>query len=406
MIYGFSMTPTALATPEFLETIKVVDADTHIAEPPDLWTSRMSKKKWGDLIPHLVYDERLGFDRWMVGDRKLTGVANWAVAGWPEHPPSFPRTIEEADQGSFYAKERLERMDEYGVWAAALYPNLLAFSNHAFMRLGDPQLMLETVQAYNDFLTDFATEAPERFILLSALPFWDVEASVKEIHRCADKGHHGILFIGKPHKIGMPPIGDDHWAPIFAACQELKWSVNYHTGFADFTEEEFVAMLSRNKERSDYAKLSALGMLNNGESICDTIMSGVCHKFPDVNFVSVESGFGWLPSFVECMDWQWLNSGARDAYPEREMPSFYFRRQVYGMFWFEKEAVRRIMDLYPDNLMFETDFPHPTSLSPGPASTSKNPKDMVKDVFEGVPADLARKILHENGARLYHLDGK
>jgi hypothetical protein len=27
--------------------IPVVDTDTHITEPPDLWTSRMSKQKWG-----------------------------------------------------------------------------------------------------------------------------------------------------------------------------------------------------------------------------------------------------------------------------------------------------------------------------------------------------------------------
>ena len=34
---------------------------------------------------------------------------------------------------------------------------------------------------------------------------------------------------------------------------------------------------------------------------------------------------------LESLDWQWLNSGARDAYPERKlMPSEYIQRQVYG----------------------------------------------------------------------------
>jgi hypothetical protein len=112
-------------------------------------------------------------------------------------------------------------------------------------------------------------------------------------------------------------------------------------------------------------------LLNNAEAIADVIMSGVCKRYPGLKFVSVESGFGWVPAFVESMDWQWLNSGASKAYPDYEMPSEYFRRQVFGMFWFEHDAVRRIMDLYPDNLMFETDFPHPTSLSPGPASAPR-----------------------------------
>ena len=28
-----------------------------------------------------------------------------------------------------------------------------------------------------------------------------------------------------------------------------------------------------------------------------------------------------------------------------ELPSFYFRRQVYGSFWFEKDTVNRMIDL-------------------------------------------------------------
>jgi predicted TIM-barrel fold metal-dependent hydrolase len=163
-------------------------------------------------------------------------------------------------------------------------------------------------------------------------------------------------------------------------------------------------MLSRTADRTDYAKLSCLAMLGNAEAIVDVILSGVCHRYPGVNFVSVESGYGWLPSFVESMDWQWLNSGAAKAYPEREMPSVYFRRQVFGMFWYERDCVRRLFDLYPDNIMFETDFPHPTSLSPGPASSAKNPRDVVRETFAGVPEDIARKILWGNAARVYHLD--
>ena len=257
-------------------------------------------------------------------------------------------------------------MDEYGIYCQALYPNLLAFSHHAFMEIKDPKLQIACIQAYNDHLVDFASVDPKRFVLLAALPFWNVEESVKEIERCAEIGHHGILFIAKPHKMGLPRISDEHWTPIFDATQDKGWSVNFHTGFADFSEAEFKSMLSRHADRRDYARLSAFAYLNNAEAIAEVVMSGLCKRYPGLKFVSVESGFGWVPAFVESMDWQWLNSGASKAYPDYELPSEYFRRQIFGMFWFEHEAVRRIMDLYPDNLMFETDFPHPTSLSPGP----------------------------------------
>ena len=384
-------------------TVPIIDADTHLSEPPDLWMSRMSSKKWGDDIPHLVMDERLGMERWVVGGRKLTSVANWAVAGWPEHPPSHPPSIADADPGAFYAPERLERMDEYGIYAQVLYPNLLAFSHHAFTNVS-PAFAEACVAAYNDFLLDFASVDPDRFILLQSLPFWDLEASIREIERGAGRGFRGVLFIAKPHKLGLPPLSDEHWSPLFARLEELAWSVNFHTGFAEFSEEDFRAMLSRNADRRDYAKLSAVQYLNNAEAIAEVAMSGLAHRHPKLNFVSVESGFGWIPSFVESMDWQWLNSGAAKTFPELEMPSFYFRRQIYGMFWFETDSLRCQVDLFPDNLMFETDFPHPTSLSPGPASPSKIPSVVARDFFKGLPEELERKILWENAARVYHVD--
>ena len=334
-----------------------------------------------------------------MGGKRLTSVANWAVAGWHEHPPSHPPSIAEADPGAFYAPDRLARMDEYGIYAQVLYPNLLAFSHHAFTGVSE-EFALECVQVYNDFLVDFASEDPNRFILLASLPFWDVEASIAEIDRCADKGFRGVLFIAKPYKLGLPPLSDGHWDPLFARLQELGWSMNFHTGFAEFSEDDFKAMLSRKADRRDYARLSAIVYLNNAEAIAEVVMSGVAHRFPGLNFVSVESGFGWVPSFVESMDWQWLNSGAHEAFPDMEMPSFYFRRQVYGMFWFETEALKRQVDLFPDNLMFETDFPHPTSLSPGPASPSDAPSAVAAKFVEGLPEELARKILWGNAARV------
>ena len=387
-----------------ISSIPVFDADSHIAEVPDLWTSRLPMSKWGDDVPHVVYDKRLKRDRWVIGGRMLTSVANWAVAGWNEFPPEHPPTVDDADPGAFEPGPRLQRMDEYGIYCQALYPNLLAFSHHAFMQIKDPKLQIACIQAYNDHLVDFASVDPKRFVLLAALPFWNVEESVKEIERCAEIGHHGILFIAKPHKMGLPRISDEHWTPIFDATQDKDWSVNFHTGFADFSEAEFKSMLSRHADRRDYARLSAFAYLNNAEAIAEVVMSGLCKRYPGLKFVSVESGFGWVPAFVESMDWQWLNSGASQAYPDYELPSEYFRRQIFGMFWFEHEAVRRIMDLYPDNLMFETDFPHPTSLSPGPASAAQYPHETVAAVFEGIPEDITRKVLWENAAKLYHLE--
>src|SRR5260370_5179711 len=163
--------------------IRGFDPDSRLAEGADLWTSRLASSRWGDDVPHVVFDERLVRGRWVIGGRMLTRVAKWAVAGWNELPPEHPPTVADADPGAFEPGPRLQRMDEYGIYCQALYPNLLAFSHHAFMAIKDPALQIECVRAYNDHLVEFASADPKRFVLLTALPFWNVEESVKESER-------------------------------------------------------------------------------------------------------------------------------------------------------------------------------------------------------------------------------
>ena len=218
-------------------------------------------------------------------------------------------------------------------------------------------------------------------------------------------GHRGVLFIGKPYKVGLPPLDDDHWEPLFKEVQARELSLNFHTGFSDYTEEEFVGQLGKDTTRAGYARSTALQSLGLAETLADVTTSQVCVKYPDLKMVIVESGVGWIRYMLELLDWQWVNSGAQAADPGRELPSFYFHRQIYGSFWFERESVSRIADLYQDNLMFETDFPHPTSLSPGPISSAATPRETVESTLAGLDESIKRKLMYENAAKLYHVTG-
>jgi uncharacterized protein len=389
-----------------IDGVDIIDTDTHVMEPPDLWTSRMSAARWGDDVPHLVFDERHGRDRWLVGGRKVTSVANWAVAGWHEFPPSHPPRLEDADPAAYDAKARLAQMDRYGIYATVLYPNLLAFTLWAFMGIRDTDLRLACIRAYNDFQAEFAAAAPDRLVALTVLPIWDAADSVAELERAYELGHRGILFIGKPHKLGLPKLDDPHWTPLFKAAEERGLSVNFHTAFQEMTEEDYRNQLSRGVSRAGYAKVSSLSMIGLAETVADLLLTDVCVAHPDLTFVIVESGFGWLPYFLETLDWQWVNSGAANANPGREPPSFYFRRQVLGTFWYERDMIGDMIRRYPDNVMFETDFPHPTSLSPGPASSSEAPRIMAAASLAGLDDAVVRKVLYGNAARVYHVAGR
>ena len=59
---------------------------------------------------------------------------------------------------------------------------------------------------------------------------------------------------------------------------------------------------------------------------------------------------------------------------------------------------------FADNILYETDYPHPTSMSPGPASIARAPREYIEQTFGELPRATLDKVLHDNAARVYHLD--
>ncbi len=383
------------------ERYAVADVDSHIIEPADLWTSRVSQK-WGDLVPHVRFHERRQEDYWYIGDHKLYGVGAFAQAQWHEFPPSHPRKLSEAFLPAVDASARLAYNDEVGVHYQVLYPNILGFHSHVFLKNMDAALATECVRAYNDWLVEWCSADSTRLVPMMMLPFWDVDEAVAEMKRAYDLGHKGVLFAARYDKVGLPRLVDDHWEPLLAQAQEMGLSMNFHVGFLN-APEDLKGAVDQSK-KMDFTRESSLVLLGNAQNIAEVVLSGVCHRYPDLKFVSVENGAGWLPFLGESMDWQWLNVGAHKDYPDRLLPSEYLYRQVYGMFWFEHDAVRAVIDKLADNLMFETDFPHATSLSPGPASESPSPRDVVERALGDLPDEIVGKVLQHTATQLYQLE--
>ena len=180
-------------------------------------------------------------------------------------------------------------------------------------------------------------------------------------------------------------------------------AINFHVGSGGLDE---LAGFEGNGRQANIAQGSVKMFMANVRQVCEVIVSGICHRHPNLKIVSVEAGIGWLPFVLEALDWQWFNNGANIEHPEYDLkPSEYFKRQIYAPFWFEKgsalDAIRRVG---ADNFLYETDFPHPTSMSPGPASVAQVPKDFVEDVFTQLSEEDARKVLHDNAVKVYNLD--
>jgi uncharacterized protein len=381
------------------DRIRAIDTDTHITEPPDVWTARVSTAKWGDSVPHV---RRQGpRDVWFIRDEPVGAPGFTTMAGFDGSIPDGPKGYDDVLQSSWDAHARLAHMDAEGIYAQVLYPNVGGFGSGGFLKLKEPELMLECVRAYNDFLIDWCSADPKRLIPVAAMPFWDVGECVKEVERAVAKGHRAVLAASQPDAWGEPPLGSQHWDPFWAAVQETGVPISFHIGGGDLSEL-FVDPHGLGM-RANFARVSSMIFMQNVTCIADLIFGGVCHRFPELKLVSVESGVGWIPSYLEAADWQFVNSETRREHPEYDLlPSEYFRRQIYGCFWFECQGARAALEAFPDNLMWETDFPHPTCQHPGlQGGLAEHPADYAERAFEGVPDATIERVLHDTAAKLY-----
>lgn len=377
---------------------EIIDVDTHITEPPDLWTSRVPASM-ADRVPYVDKDHR-GFDAWFLNGERIASVGFTATAGWGE-PVSDggPATYDQLHPAAADPAARLEYMDSERIWAMVLYPNVGGFGNQRFLALDDADLMLACVQAYNDFQTDFASADPRRLLPVTALPFWDIDATVAEIERCHDLGHRGVLFTGEPESFDQPFLSDTHWDPLWAVAQERGLPVSFHIGSGDFEKDFSPARIRSQGFATAYARVSANLFLGNGFHLTELLFSGVLARFPELQVVSVESGIGWVPFMLEALDHQFHEAGLAHARPDLEMlPSEYFARQVYACYWFEQVGPQRLIEtIGADRILFETDFPHPTCLY-------GNVWEAIDGGLAGHSDEVRRKILWDNARDLYSVE--
>jgi predicted TIM-barrel fold metal-dependent hydrolase len=188
---------------------------------------------------------------------------------------------------------------------------------------------------------------------------------------------------------------------VFAQAQEIGLPINFHiaAGSGPMRFHELPSFAQR-------AKINALLCFENAGAISEIIVSGVCHRFPDLKFVAVESGVGWIPFLLEVLDYSWKLMKVTDESPEFDLlPSEYFARQIYGTFSFETdESLARTIDLIGDqNLLYSTDFPH-EHMHPEPTNTPVTPGRFVREPWEHLPEDTVRKVFHDNAARLDGLE--
>jgi predicted TIM-barrel fold metal-dependent hydrolase len=221
---------------------------------------------------------------------------------------------------------------------------------------------------------------------------------VREAQRSESLGLRGVNLTADPQDVGAPDLANRAWDPLWEACSALRMPVHFHIG-ASLTTMNYFGTYPWDSHDDD-TKLAIGGTLlfiGNARVVVNIICSGMLDRFPELKIVSVESGAGWVPFILEALDYEMSENAPAARQALSLLPSEYFKRQMYATVWFERNNLAAIVaSVGEDNVMFETDFPHPTCLYPDPLKTA------AENMRELSPA-VQRKILGETAAKLYRL---
>ncbi|HEX4377339.1 MAG TPA: amidohydrolase family protein [Steroidobacteraceae bacterium] len=376
-----------------LEGIKIVDTDTHITEAPDLFTSR-APGKFKDKVPKVRRVN--GTDRWFVGDRDFGTLGGNVIKADNNKllgRLAFP-TIDEGHAGAWDTKHRLRAMDDMGVWAQICYQNSGVTQAGSLMSLGDPELALAIIKIYNDAAAERQEESGQRLFTMAHLPLWDKAAMEAEARRCIDIGLKGFVLPDTPERLKIPSFVHDYWTPLLEMCSDKGVPINFHLNAAIDPNALTWEGFAFEQTLSVVATMFSIG---NAATLGNWVVSGRLDQHPKLKIGLIESGMGWVPFALEALEHQFDEMLPAKSKILKRRPWQYFRDHFWVTFWFESIAPKLLLEtIGVDKVLFETDFPHPTSLYPGV-------QEHIVDTLGGYDKSVKKKVLETNAARLYNL---
>ena len=376
---------------------RLVSADGHVVEPPDLWTKYLPPR-FHDRAPKLVKDPK-GGDAWELvpgtPPMPLGLVTNAGRYGKRyEELEWYGSTYDTIMAGSYQGKARLDEQDFDGLDAEVLFPSQRTMG--AFMAQEDDAYHLAGLEAYNTWMHDeFMAVDPDRLIGLAQMPAVDAPTAIRWLHDAQGAGYRGVIISAYPSGEAALSDADD---PFWAAAEEAQLPVHIHSGLRHSGQRRAGSF-----QQAAAAFGRTIGLAEMGGPIGEAsgfvsafIYSGLFDRFPDLQMVMVECGAGWIPHFLEHMDdHYWRNRTWTDAQLEL-LPSEYFRRNWKATFIREPFAVANRHWIGVDNLMFSTDYPHHRHDWP-------YSRRIVEETMAGVPAVERRRMVCDNARELYRL---
>lgn len=380
---------------------KIISADVHITEPPDIWENHLDKK-YMEHAPKLVQDHE-GGDAWQfaTGDPNpigLTTTPGKAFEDFRWHGVKY----DEVRPGVYNGKARLGDMDVDGIDAEIIFPPQRTLGH--WLGMPEEELVLAGVDAYNRFAFEEFAVDPKRQIPMYQIPSLGNDNAVEYLHKAADVGAKGVIISNWPSGKAQLSDEDDRF---WAALVETGLALTIHINLVGRDERvkrhvEGVQVTSGVKKGAPNANQRAIGGMAGVFAAVPPVIGqfcfqGVFDRFPDLRVLLIETGVGWIPHFMEQLDDRYWRNRHWGEINIAEPPSFYWYRNFAATFMQDFNGVNQRHAIGVENMMWSTDYPHHGCDWP-------YSRKLIAEMFADCTGAERDKIVAGNAVTYWHLD--
>jgi len=367
----------------------VIDCDSHVMEPPDLWENYL-EPKFLDRAIRIVRDPADDLEVLMVDNQPLLkGVlAGLGGANLPRQElfvPGLKLYIDGCPPASYLPAERVKMLDEWGVNAGVLFPTV-----GILWDVADSELAAAYARAYNNWINGFAIAARDRVIPIAHIALQDVESALAELKRCIKLGFKGIFL--PPENIGNRRFSHPDFDPIWHECEDAGIPVCLHVIVRFNRAPGIIGQFYQPGEFRTVFGFALGGFAQVVPAAMTMVADGLFDRFPRLKVLCVEAGCGWVPYIMDRMDQKYGLLGW--TYPTELKPSDYFRRNIWVVAEPEERTIGSVMDLLgEEHVLWGSDFPHVDSNLDAP--------HLIRGSVKELSRSRQRKLLGENARLIF-----
>jgi predicted TIM-barrel fold metal-dependent hydrolase len=211
----------------------VFDGDSHVVEPPELWTKYLDPeyralgksalwREEGKLGSYLKVNGKVFRDKM---NSNIPRHAIWKPGMKLDDVGGLDASVRHAPTaGASNAEARVRDMDAMGIDQTLLYPTWFA---EGFHLVEDPDVAYALARAYNDWIADFCKAAPERLFAASMIPLQNMDYAVEELRRTSKIPCFRAAFI-RPMFLEGHYFTHPSYDPLWAELENLGTTLTVH----------------------------------------------------------------------------------------------------------------------------------------------------------------------------------